>query len=101
MKKLLIIALVLVFLVGCVSQKALQTQKWHIEYLQVDLQNYKKLSAAYADSLKSTRTLAISTINQQNAKIKLYEPLIREFIVLSNSTIVDSLLKKYGLKLGK
>jgi len=57
MKKLFIVVFVLV-LVGCATQKSLQTQKWHVQYLEQDLQNQKELSTAYADSLKTIQNLA-------------------------------------------
>jgi len=94
-KKLLVLVLVLV-LAGCASQKS-----WHVKYLEKDLEIQKDLSVAYADSLATISNLAVSVINQRDANIQLYQVLIEDFILLSDSVLVDSLLKKHGVSYTK
>lgn len=88
MKNLIILTLVLI-LTGCASQMS-----WHVKYLE---QTQKELSVAYSDSLTTLESLAVTMINQRDATINLYKSLIVDFVILSDSALVDSLLKKHGM----
>jgi len=85
----------MIVLSGCASQKAIQTSNWHIEYLQQDLADCKERTIVYSDSLRLIRGLAIDEITKINTANNELKAMVKDFILSSEESIADSILKKY------
>ena len=96
MKKLIVV-LVVLLLSGCATQKSLQLHKWHVEYLQNDLEQYKTNNIAYTDSIRAIRQVATQIIQRNDETINGMKLLVQEFIIVTDVDVADSLLKKYKI----
>ena len=94
--KYTLIILAIILLSGCATQKTLQMQKWRTEYIETELSECKAESKAFADTLYEVRKEAVSIIKQDEVTIKMYQSMINDLILNSETTIADSILKKYN-----
>ncbi|NQV19009.1 MAG: hypothetical protein HQ534_10745 [Armatimonadetes bacterium] len=95
--KLIIIAILIMLLSGCASQRVLQTQKWHIGYLQDDVSKYKLESEAYSDTIRIIRAKATEIINKQTESTNILKSVVRDFVIVSKESIADSILIRHGI----